>query len=134
MLASVDPIPIDPHVNAISGQVVDAAMTVHKEVGPGLLESVYHAFLRSELEGRGLEVETEVPVPATYRGITVKSGYRADLLVEDEVLVELKAVGEVRPVHKAQTLTYLRLLDRRVGLLINFNVRRLVEGLTRIAN
>lgn len=121
-------------LNAISGQIVDAAMRVHTVLGPGLLESAYEGCLAHELQKRGLRVETQFPLPVTYEGVRVDLGYRLDLLVENEIVVELKAIETVLPVHKAQLLSYLRLGGKRVGLLINFHVVRLREGSTRIVN
>ncbi|HYX68015.1 MAG TPA: GxxExxY protein [Terriglobales bacterium] len=120
--------------NHLTGEVVDAAMKVHTALGPGLLESAYEACLAHELRKRGLRVETQVPLPVTYEGMQIELGYRIDLLVEGQVIVELKAVETVLPVHKAQLLSYLRLSGRRLGLLINFHVERLKDGITRIVN
>ena len=120
------------HDDEISGAVVDAAMKVHSALGPGLLENVYEACLRHELESRGLTVEHQVPVPVRYGGITVDGGYRLDLLVEDRVVVELKSVRAIEAIHRAQLLTYLKLSGRRLGLLINFNVVHLKTGIKRM--
>lgn len=110
-------------------------MTVHKSIGPGLLESVYQECLRAELEDMGLRVEGEVAVPVIYRGKQISlEGFRIDLLIEDTVVVELKSVEQVKPVHKKQLLTYLRLTGKPVGLLINFNEVLLKNGITRVAN
>ncbi|REJ85993.1 MAG: GxxExxY protein [Planctomycetota bacterium] len=121
-------------LNDISGQVVDAALQAHRALGPGLLESVYEIVLAHELRQRGLEVERQMAVPIRYRDITFDEGFRADLVVERRVLVELKSVSELTDVHKKQVLTYLRLMDLRLGLLINFNVSLLKDGIVRIAN
>ena len=121
-------------LNAISGQIVDAAMRVHTVLGPGLLEGAYEVCLAHELRKRGLRVETQVPLPVSYDGVRVDLGYRLDLLVENEVVVELKAIETVLPVHKAQLLSYLRLGGKRLGLLINFHVGRLRDGITRLVN
>lgn len=113
---------------------MDAALKVHKELGPGLLESVYEAVLAYELEQRGFRVARQVPVPAKYGPVEVHVAFRADLLVEDSVIVEIKASDGVGPVHKKQLLTYLRLAGKKVGLLINFNEEWLREGITRVVN
>src|SRR5579859_6903852 len=109
-------------INKISGQVVDAAMDVHTVLGPGLLESVYETCLEHELLQRGLKVERQLPIPVTYKDIKLEVGFRIDLLVEKCVIVELKAVQEIMPIHEAQLLTYLKLTANRVGLILNFNV------------
>jgi len=121
-------------LNAISGQIVDASMRIHTILGPGLLESAYEACLALELRKRGLRVETQLPLPVSYDGVRADLGYRLDLLVENEVVVELKAIETVLPVHKAQLLSYLRLGGKRLGLLINFHVERMRDGITRIVN
>ena len=120
--------------NEIAQVIVDAALQVHKTLGPGLLESVYEAALAYELRSRGLVVETQVPIPVVYGEVHLEVGFRADLIVEGKVIVELKAIEAVAPVHKKQLLTYLRLADKRLGLLLNFNVELLKQGITRIAN
>lgn len=122
------------HINVISGQVLDAAMHIHRELGPGLLESVYEAVLAHELRHRGLQVNTQVPIPVVWDSVQLEVGFRADLIVENCVVVELKSIETVTPVHKKILLTYLRLTDRRVGLLINFGVELLKDGVTRIVN
>ena len=122
-------------LNRLSSEIINAAITVHKELGPGLLESVYQSCLLLELDDRGLKVESEIPVPVVYRGVIVnENGFRLDLLVEDDVIVELKSVEKVQPIHKKQLLTYLRLTKKPLGLLINFNDLTLVDGITRIVN
>ena len=121
-------------VNEVSGIVVDSAMKVHSALGPGLLESAYEVCLIRELQKRGLRVESQVPIPVQYDGEMLNVGYRADLLVEGLVLVELKAIELVLPIHKAQLLSYLRLSGKQVGLLINFNVEHLRNGIKRIIN
>jgi len=120
--------------NEISGAILDAAIEVHRTLGPGLLESVYCAALAYELRQRGFHVETEVSLPVRYKGVQFDLGYRIDLVVEDLVIVELKSVEALAPVHSKQLLTYLRLADKRLGLLINFNVEYLKDGFKRIAN
>lgn len=121
-------------VRDITYEIINCAYEVHNYLGPGLLESVYQKALVHELELRGYEVSSEVPVDIEYKGINVGDNLRLDILVEDEVVVELKSVENVQPVHKKQLLTYLKLLDLQVGLLINFNVALLREGITRIVN
>jgi GxxExxY protein len=121
-------------VNQVSGIIVDAAMKVHSALGPGLLESAYEACLIRELRKRGLRVESQVPISVVYDGETLDVGYRADLIVEAVVLVELKSVETVLPIHKAQLLSYLRLSRKEVGLLINFNVEHLRDGIKRVIN
>jgi GxxExxY protein len=123
-----------PELNFISGEIVDAAICVHKALGPGLLESAYAACLAHELRSRSLDVRLQVPVAIQYKGIRIRIGYRIDMLVENAVVVELKVVKGLHPIHEAQLLSYLKLSDRRVGLLINFNVLRLSNGIKRIVN
>ena len=113
---------------------MDAAYHVHTSLGPGLLESVYEMVLAYELEKRALRVVRQQPVPIVYQGTRIEMGFRADLIVEDLVIVEIKSVEVVAPVHKKQLLTHLRLAGKRLGLLINFNVALIKEGITRIAN
>jgi GxxExxY protein len=122
-------------LNRISSEIISAAVAVHKELGPGLLESVYQSCMIVELDTRGIGYDSEVALPVLYRGIKVnEEGFRLDLLVEDTVIVELKSVEKLLPVHKKQLLTYLRLTKKPLGLLINFNEVKLVDGITRIAN
>ena len=121
-------------VNNITGQIVDTAMKVHTALGPGLLESAYEACLAHELRKRGFSIERQKEMPIEYDGILIDIGYRLDLLVNDKVVVELKAVSEVAPIHEAQILSYLKLGKKPVGMLINFNVRRLKDGIKRFAN
>jgi GxxExxY protein len=120
--------------NDIARVVVDAAFKIHTKLGPGLLESVYQAVLAYELEKRGLRVRTEVPIPVVYEEVHLEVGFRADLIVEDKVIVELKAIKAIAAVHKKQLLTYLHLHNKRLGLLINFNVVLIKDGITRIVN
>ena len=121
-------------LNRVSGAVVNAAMKVHSALGPGLLESAYEACLLHELRKEGLKVEVQACLPVAYDGVKIDVGYRVDLLVEDTVIVELKAVETLLPIHEAQLLSYLKLSDKRVGLLINFNVLHLREGIKRMVN
>ena len=121
-------------VNDVSGAIVNAAMKVHSSLGPGLLESAYEACLLHELRQLGLSVATQVSLPIAYDGVKIDVGYRVDLLVEDAVIVELKAVETLLPIHQAQLLSYLKLSGKRVGLLINFNVLHLKNGIKRMVN
>ena len=119
-------------INRISGEVVDAAMRVHSVLGPGLLESAYEACLAHELRSRGLQVATQIGLPVVYEGVRLDLVYRIDLSVEDAVIVEIKAVEAIAPIHEAQLLSYLKLSGKRVGLLINFNVLHLRDGIKRM--
>jgi GxxExxY protein len=121
-------------LNGISGQIIDAAMAVHSALGPGLLESTYQACLAFELQDRGVAVRSQVPLPLVYQGRKLEIGYRIDLLVCELVIVEIKAVEAIAPVHKAQLLSYLKLSDRRLGLLLNFNVVHMRDGIIRMVN
>jgi GxxExxY protein len=121
-------------INEITDGVTGAAIEVHRMLGPGLLESAYEVCLCHELALRKLIFRRQVPVPVTYKSVNLDCGYMLDLIVEGQVIVELKSVDAIQAVHAAQLLTYLRLLDKRVGLLINFRVPRLVEGIKRVAN
>jgi GxxExxY protein len=119
-------------VERIATEIVDAAFKVHKALGPGLLESAYKVLMIYELRKRGLKVEVELPVPIRYDGKLFETEYRLDLLVEGIVIVELKSVSEMIPLYKAQLLTYLKLTGRRLGLLINFNVELIKDGIKRV--
>jgi GxxExxY protein len=121
-------------LNRITFLILQAAIEIHKALGPGLLESTYRICLIYELKRRNLRVVSELTIPVRYKDLVLDGGYRVDLLVEDAVIVELKAIESVLPVHRAQVLTYLRHTDKELGLLINFNVERLVLGVERIAN
>ena len=125
---------VKERLNDITEQVIGAAIAVHRVLGPGLLESAYEACLAYELAERGLTVERQKSLPVTYRDVRVDCGYRVDLLVEGLVVVELKAVEELGPIHEAQLLSYLKLSGCRVGLLINFNVKVLKQGIRRMVN
>jgi GxxExxY protein len=118
-------------INQITRAVIDAALEVHRKLGPGLLESAYHECLCRELLLRGIPFERERPLVVEYKSVRLECGYRLDLLIADKVVVEIKAVEALAPVHEAQLLTYLRLGGWRVGLLINFNVPVLKEGIRR---
>ena len=121
-------------LDEMTEQVIGAAIQVHRALGPGLLESAYEACLAFELMERGLKVEQQKPLPVVYRQIKLDTGYRLDLLVEGVVIVEVKAVDRLAPIHDAQLLSYLKLSGCKVGLLINFNVKVLKEGIKRVVN
>ena len=127
-------IAIERQENDVSGKIIGAAIEVHKHLGPGLLESAYEECLCCELDLRGIEFKRQVPLPLNYKGLNLDCGYRLDLLVEDKIIVELKTVEAIAPIHEAQMLTYLKVRDMRVGLIINFNVRLLVDGIKRLVN
>jgi GxxExxY protein len=118
----------------ITGEVIDAALKIHRELGPGLLESVYESVLSKALEKRGLKVERQKPISFVYDEMSFDDGFRVDLLIADRVVVELKSVEKLAPVHSKQLLTYLRLMNLPVGLLLNFGASTLKEGLHRIVN
>lgn len=121
-------------INEITDKVIGCAIKVHTELGPGLLESAYQECLFHELLSENLIVEKEKPLPLVYKGVKLECGYRIDLLVENKVIVELKSVERLTDVHMAQVLTYLKLSNNKIGLLINFNVYRLKDGLRRLIN
>ena len=118
----------------VGRQIVDAAIHVHRALGPGLLESAYQKCLAHELERRGLVVMSEVPLPVIYDGMTIEVGYRLDLLVHDLVVVENKAVESLLPIHEAQLLTYLKLSQKKLGFLLNWNVALMKNGIKRMVN
>lgn len=120
--------------NEAAREVVDAAFKVHTRLEPGLLESVYERVMEFELNRRGISVERQIPIPVVYDNVSFEEGFRADLIVESLVIVELKSVEIVANIHKKQLLTYLKLADKRPGLLINFNETLIKHGITRIAN
>lgn len=120
--------------NQIAAVIVDAALKIHRRLGPGLLESVYQATLSFELLKRGLSVDQQLAVPIYYEGIKLEPGFRADLVVGNRVVVEIKSVEALAPVHRKQLETYLRLMDKRLGLLINFNVELMKHGIQRVVN
>lgn len=122
------------HENEISGIIIGAAIEVHRILGPGLLESVYEQALCHELNLRGVSFERQVRVPVQFKGVKLSCDLRLDLLVEEKVIVELKAKEVLSPIDKPQLLTYLRLLDKRLGLLINFHVEMLRDGIFRVVN
>jgi len=126
---------MDKNLNYLSSKIIEAAINVHKELGPGLLESVYNACMLIELKNMNLLAKSEVPLPVIYKGeIVAEEGFRIDLLIEDRIIVELKSVEKIQPVHQKQLLTYLRLANKPLGLLINFNEPLLKDGITRIVN
>ena len=120
--------------NELSNLIIGCAIEVHRTLGPGLLESVYENCLLYELEEKGIFVERQVELPIEYKDKNLEVGYKIDLLVENKVIIELKSVKEIQPIHVAQLMTYLKLSDKKLGLLINFNEVKLVDGLKRIAN
>ena len=122
------------HHNDITAAIIETSIDIHRSLGPGLLESVYRKILAYELKKRGFQVEEEQPIPVVWEDVRMELGFRADLIVNGMVIVETKSVESVHPVHKKQLLTYLRLMDKRVGLLINFNVDLLKNGISRIVN
>jgi GxxExxY protein len=120
--------------NQIAAAVVDAAFKIHTTLGPGLLESVYESTLEYELRKRGLSVRRQISLPVYYEGLKLELGYRVDLIVGDKVIIEIKSIEALAPIHKRQLLTYLRLANMRLGLLINFNVERIKDGIKRVVN
>lgn len=120
--------------NEIAREIVNTAIQIHKDLGPGLLESVYEVILSRNLQNSGLKTARQVSIPIEYNGIRFDEGFRADIIVEDKLIVELKSVENIQPVHKKQLLTYLRLTDMRLGLLINFGTSLLKDGISRIVN
>ncbi len=120
--------------NKITAIIIDAAMKVHSTLGHGLLEQAYHACLAHELRSRGLKTLSEVAMPIVYEGVTIEVGYRLDLLVENVIIVELKSVNSLAPIHSSQLLTYLRLSKKPLGLLLNFGQQRLKDGIVRLIN
>ena len=125
---------MNQNVNSITQKIIGSAITIHKELGPGLLESSYEACMAYELAQLNLKVERQKGLPVIYRGIKLDCGYRIDFLVEDRVIVELKAVEKLEPIHEAQILSYLKLSNCEVGLLINFNVKLIKYGIRRFLN
>ncbi len=124
-------ITVKERLNELSERVIGAAIEVHRELGPGLLESTYEASLLHELELQGFKVKRQVMLPIKYKGLEIDEAYRLDLIVEDSLIIEVKTVEAFLPVHSAQLLTYLRMSDRHLGLLINFHTVRLVDGIKR---
>jgi GxxExxY protein len=122
------------HYDFLSKEILDSSIIVHKEMGPGLLEAVYQYCLVKELRMRNITVETMVPIPLIYKGHVLNKDYVIDILVEDEIIIELKSVEGILPVHEAQIISYLKLADKRLGFLINFNVPLLKNGFKRFVN
>jgi len=122
------------NINQITHNILNAAYRIHTELGPGLLESAYEHCLAYELREDGMHVETQKPLPLVYKEVKLECGYRVDLFVEKEVVVEIKAVDGINDLHLAQTLTYLKLLDKEIGLILNFNVTSLKQGIKRVIN
>lgn len=120
--------------NEIGTIVVDAAVQIHRDLGPGLLETVYEVVLAKELDERGLTVKRQVPVPIVYRGIRFDEGFRADVIVEDKVILELKSVEQIAKIHSKQVLTYLKLKGLHLGFLLNFGANRMKDGIVRVVN
>ncbi|MDO9184571.1 MAG: GxxExxY protein [Bacteroidia bacterium] len=120
--------------NEISYKVIGAAIELHKNLGPGLLESVYENALAYDLREAGLDVKQQIPMPLIYKEVNMDNGYRLDLLIENKVIIEIKSVESIAPVHFSQTLTYLKLSNTKLGLLINFNTDKLKDGIHRIVN
>ena len=123
--------PLPPGLNLVSKEIVDSAHAVHQALGPGLLESIYEACLEHELNNRGLKIARQVSLPIIYGDLKLEGGLRLDLIVAEAVVVEVKSVETILPVHKAQILTYLKLSGHRLGLLLNFNVPRIKDGIYR---
>jgi GxxExxY protein len=121
-------------LNAITERIIGCAINVHSALGPGLLESTYEVCLIHELGKQEMKVRSQVALPVVYDGIRLDAGYRIDLLVEDQIIVELKAIDRLLPIHEAQLISYLKLSGKKIGLLINFNVRLLRDGIKRLAN
>ena len=121
-------------LNGIGNEIIGAAIEVHKELGPGLMESVYQYCLIEELSKRGLSVESELELPLVYKGKEIGKTFRIDLLVEDDIVIELKSVEELKPIHEVQLVTYLKLTNKPIGLLMNFNVPLLTKGVKRKIN
>lgn len=121
-------------INEITKKIIGAAIEVHRNLGPGLLESTYEICLFYELEQMGLYVERQVELPIKYKNVYLEAGYRIDLIVENEVIIEMKSVKELLPVHTAQIITYLKIANKTKGLLMNFNETKLIDGVKRISN
>lgn len=126
--------PTKVQIEAFAKELVDAILTVHRELGPGLLESTYQACLAYELRSRGIEVQCEAKLPVRYKDLEIEAGYRIDLLVGGCIIVENKSVQELAPIHEAQLLTYLKLSGRRLGFLVNWNVSLIKDGIQRMVN
>ena len=121
-------------MNELTSEIIDCAMTVHSELGPGLLEKVYETCLVQELKSKGLKVKSQVPLPVIYKGKPLEAVYRVDLMVEEKIILEVKTVESIQPIHKAQLLTYLKLSNNCLGLLLNFNSVHLKDSIKRVIN
>ena len=121
-------------LNDLTGAIIGAAIEVHRNLGPGLLESAYESCLMWELRQKNLKVEPQVPVPIRYKGLQLDAGYRIDLLVQEKIIVELKAIDKIQPIHTAQVLTYLKMTELKMALILNFNVELMRSGIKRIVN
>jgi len=121
-------------INLITGKILDAAIEVHKILGPGLLESVYEECLIDELKNRNLNVQRQYPIPIVYKGKHLEKNFIIDILVEEEIIIELKTVDKIQPIHEAQLLTYLKLAEKKLGIIINFNDVLLKNGFKRLLN
>ena len=124
----------EDQLNTMSQKIISAAIEVHRNLGPGLLEHTYHAALMFELKSQGLNAVSEVDIPFIYKGIKLDTAYRADIIVENEIIIELKSTEKDNPLHAKQLHTYLKISDKKLGLLINFNRSRLIDGLKRVVN
>jgi GxxExxY protein len=122
------------NLNELTGAIIGAAIEVHRDLGPGLFESAYESCLLWELRQKDFKVETQVPVPIRYKGLQLDAGYRIDLLVQDQIIVELKAIDKIQPIHTAQVLTYLKMTNLKMALILNFNVELMRSGIKRIIN
>jgi GxxExxY protein len=129
-MSNFSPIPDD--IEELAKQVIDAAYSIHTTIGPGCLEKTYQSCMKYELKEMGIDVISEFPLPLIYKGIVVKEAYKIDLLVGKELIVEIKSVESILPVHKKQLITYLRLSKKRLGLIINFNTEKIKDGIKRI--
>jgi GxxExxY protein len=132
-MSELQPASISPELDSLARATVDSIFQVHKGLGPGLLESVYEACLLHELHAHGLEVQTQIAMPVIYAGCRIDAGLRLDMLVGGELIVEIKAIEKLLPIHRAQLLTYLKLANKRLGLLVNFNVTLIRDGIQRVA-
>lgn len=124
----------EERLNKITETIIGVAINVHRALGPGLLESAYEACMVHDLAQAGLKVEQQKPLPIVYRGVKLECAYRLDLMIENEVIVEIKSVEKLLPIHQAQLMSYLKLSNCKVGLLINFNIRVLKNGIKRVVN
>lgn len=122
------------NIEYVATQIVDAAIKVHRSLGPGLLETAYQKCLAIELRNRGLQVECELMCPVIYEGVTIESGYRIDMLVGRSIIIENKTVEKILPIHEAQLLTYLRMSGHPIGFILNWSLRKMAEGIKRLAN